>query len=91
MGLDEGDQGRVPHRKAVCQLCALIRSLNGVSLLVYCMRIKGNSQANWVIFYNVLCAKKMPIIAVETAWNMRMLGCEKEGVNEGAQELWDGS
>jgi len=68
VGLNEGDQGRVPHRKAVSQLYALIRSLNRVSLLVYCMRgrIKENSQANWVLFYNVLCAKKVPIIAVET-------------------------
>jgi len=29
-------------------------------------RIKENSRANWVLFYNVLCAKKVPIIAVET-------------------------
>jgi tRNA U34 5-carboxymethylaminomethyl modifying GTPase MnmE/TrmE len=68
VGLNEGEQGHVPHRKAVHELYTLIRSLDGVSLLVYCMRghITGNAQANWVSFNKVLCAEKVPIIAVET-------------------------
>jgi len=67
-GLNEGEQGRVPHWKAVQELYTLIRSLDGVSLLVYCMRgrIKENAATNWLLFHKVLCAKKVPIIAVET-------------------------
>jgi hypothetical protein len=67
-GLNEGEQGRVPHWKAIDQLYTLIRSLDGVSLLIYCMRgrIKENARANWTLFNDVLCAKKVPIIAVET-------------------------
>src|SRR5260221_13369661 len=67
-GLNEGEQGRVPHWQAVHQLYTLIRTLDGVSLLIYCMRarIKENARANWILFSEVLCAKKVPIIAVET-------------------------
>ena len=68
LGLNEGEQGRVPHWKAVHELYTLIRSLDGVSLLMYCMRgrIKENARTNWVLFRKVLCAKKVPIIVVET-------------------------
>jgi len=67
-GLNEGEQGRVPHWKAVHQLYTLIRALDGVSLLIYCMRgrIKENTRANWILFTKVLCDRKVPIIAVET-------------------------
>src|SRR5260221_5714470 len=67
-GLNEGEQGRVPHWQAVNQLYTLIRTLDGVSLLIYCMRgrIKENARANWILFSEVLCAKKVPTIAVET-------------------------
>ncbi len=68
VGLNEGERGRVPHWKAVHQLYTLIRTLDGVSLLVYCIRgrIKENAQENWNLFNKVLCAKKVPTIAVET-------------------------
>ena len=68
VGLNEGEQGRVPHWKAVHQLYTLIRTLDGFSLLVYCIRgrIKENARENWNLFNKVLCAKKVPIIAVET-------------------------
>jgi len=67
-GLNEGEQGRVPHWQAIHQLYTLIRTLDGVSLLIYCMRgrIKENARANWILFSEVLCAKKVPVIAVET-------------------------
>ena len=67
-GLNEGDQGRVPHWKAVHELYTLIRRLDGVSLLIYCMRgrIKENARSNWILFNKVLCAEKVPIIAVVT-------------------------
>jgi len=67
-GLNEGDQGRVPHWKAVHELYTLIRCLDSVSLLIYCMRgrIKENARANWILFNKVLCAEQVPIIAVVT-------------------------
>ncbi len=81
-GLNEGEQGRVPHWQALHQLYSLIRSLDGVSLLIYCMRgfIKENARANYILFSEVLCAKKVPVIAVET-------GLENEEVLEGRHTL----
>ena len=68
VGLNEGDQGRVPHWKAIQELYTLIRQLDGVSLLVFCMRgrIRENTRANWILFNKVICAEKVPIIAVVT-------------------------
>jgi small GTP-binding protein len=67
-GLNEGDQGRVPHWKAVREIYTLIRQLDGVSLLIYCMRgrVKENARANWTLFHKVLCREKVPIVAVVT-------------------------
>ena len=67
-GLNEGDQGRVPHLKAIHELYTLIRGLDGVSLLIYCMRgrIKENAKANWILFNKVICGENVPIIAVVT-------------------------
>ena len=38
VGLNEGDQGRVPHWTAIQGLYTLIRELDSVSLLLYCIR-----------------------------------------------------
>jgi len=86
VGLNEGEQGRVPHWQAINQLYTLIRILDGVSLLIYCMRgrIKENARANWILFSEVLCAKKVPIIAVET-------GLENEDDLEGRPNLLKGA
>ena len=67
-GLNEGDQGRVPHWKAIEGLYTLIRQLEGVSLLIYCMRgrVKENAKANWLLFNKVICGEKVPIIMVVT-------------------------
>lgn len=67
-GLDEGDQGRVPHSKAIHNIYRLIRRLDGVSLLIFCMkgRIKGNAAANWQLFHKVICNGEVPIIAAVT-------------------------
>jgi hypothetical protein len=45
-------------------LYALIRELDGVSLLVYRLkgRAKGNTEANWILFNKIICAEKEPII-----------------------------
>ena len=85
-GLNEGEQGRVPHWKAIHELYTLIRSLDGVSLLIYCMRgrIKENARANWILFHKVLCATKVPIIAVET-------GLEREEDLEGRGPMLRGA
>ena len=67
-GLNEGDQGRVPHWKAIQELYTLIRRLDSVSLLIYCMRgrVKENAKANWTLFNKVICGEKVPILAVVT-------------------------
>jgi hypothetical protein len=67
-GLNEGDQGRVPHWKAIHELYRLIRQIDGVSLLVYCMRgrVKENARANWNLFNKVICGGKVPTIAIMT-------------------------
>jgi small GTP-binding protein len=67
-GLNEGDHGRVPHLKAVEKLYTLIRQLDGVSLLIYCMpaRVKENARTNWILFHKVICQEKVPIVAVVT-------------------------
>jgi len=67
-GLNEGDQGRVPHWTALRELYTLIRQLEGVSLLIYCMRgrVKENAKANWLLFNKIICGEKVPIIAVVT-------------------------
>src|SRR5258708_37258787 len=79
-GLNEGEQGRVPHWQAVHQLYTLIRTLDGVSLLVYCIRGRINraARADWTLFSKVVCDKKVPIIAVET------------GLEEDSEEDFDG-
>ncbi len=68
VGLNEGDKGRVPHWKAIQGLYKLIRELDGVSLLIFCMqgRITENAQGNWFFFLEALCNKNVPIIAVVT-------------------------
>jgi len=68
VGLNEGDQGRVPHWKAIQELYMLIRQLDGVSLLVFCTRgrMRENTRANWILFNKVICDAQVPIIAVVT-------------------------
>ena len=55
-GLNESDQGRVPHWKAIQNLYTLIRELDGVSLLIYCMRgrFKENATVNWNLLNKVI-------------------------------------
>lgn len=82
-GLNEREQGRVPHWQAVHELYTLIRKLNGVSLLIYCMRgrIKENSIANWVLFNKVVCAGQVPCIVVVTGLeNERCLMARAAGI-----------
>ena len=67
-GLNEGDQGRIPHWKAIKGLYTLIRQLDSVSLLIYCMRgrVRDNARPNWILFNKVICAERVPVIAVVT-------------------------
>jgi len=67
-GLNKGEKGRIPHTKAVQSLYSLIRELDGVSLLIYCMkgRVIANARANWMLFHKVICREHVPIIAVVT-------------------------
>ena len=67
-GLNECEQGHVPHWKAIRALYTLIRQLDGVGLLIYCMRgrVKENAKANWDLFNKVICGGKVPAIAIVT-------------------------
>jgi len=67
-GLNEGDQGRIPHWKALQELYTLIRQLDSVSLLIYCMRgrVKENARVNWILFNKVICGENVPTIAIMT-------------------------
>ena len=67
-GLDEGEEGRVPHWNAVQALYTLIRQLDGVSLLVVCIRgrIKANARTNWILFNKMVCGETVPTIAAVT-------------------------
>jgi len=68
IGLNQDEQGRIPHRVAIEKLYMLIRHLDGLSLLIYCIRGKVDemTQANWTLFNEVVCGGKVPIIAVVT-------------------------
>lgn len=84
-GLNEGDFGRVPHWKAMYELLWLIWRLNGVSLLVYCMRgctITRNCQGNWELFNKIICGTKVPVIAVLTG--LELDGNLDDGVRRNA-------
>jgi len=67
-GLNEGEHGRVPHWQAIRELYTLIRQLDGVSLLIYCMRgrVLGNARTNWNLFNKVICGGNVPAIAIVT-------------------------
>jgi len=68
VGLNEGDQGRFPHWTAIQRLYTLIRELDSVSLLLYCIRgrIKENTRANWILFDQIICGGNVPVVVVET-------------------------
>lgn len=80
-GFDDGEGCQVPAITAVVQLYKLLKELDGVSLLVYCMRgprVKESAKANWMLFYQIICSKQVPIVAVIT-------GLEEE---EKMREWW---
>jgi len=67
-GLNQSNQGRVPHSMAEQGLYKLIEQLDGVSLLIFCNRgmVKKNATANWKLLNKRICGKKVPILAVVT-------------------------
>ncbi|KAF7975259.1 hypothetical protein HWV62_10132 [Athelia sp. TMB] len=68
-GLNEGRNGTVSAKDAVNSLFDLITRVQGVSLLVYCIRgprIKSTTADNYELFYNGLCHGKVPILLVVT-------------------------
>ena len=83
VGLNEGDQGRFPHWTAIQRLYTLIRELDSVSLLLYCMRgrIKENTRANWILFSKIICGGHVPVVVVETGLE------EEENLQSGARRL----
>ena len=82
-GLNEGEGGRVPSRDAIIKLYKLLAGLGaGVSLLVFCIRaprIKESAKFNWILFHEIICQKKVPIVSVIT-------GLENE---ENMDSWWD--
>ena len=66
-GLNEEDTGRVPHWTAIRELYTLIRKLDGVTLLIYCVRGRiKNARANWTLFNDVICGGHVPVVLVMT-------------------------
>jgi tRNA U34 5-carboxymethylaminomethyl modifying GTPase MnmE/TrmE len=69
-GLNEGDQGTVTDTEAVASLYRLLQDLeDGVSLLVFCIRaprINPAAHKNWILFREIICQKKVPIVMVVT-------------------------
>ncbi|KAH7916634.1 P-loop containing nucleoside triphosphate hydrolase protein, partial [Hygrophoropsis aurantiaca] len=84
-GLDEGEYGTVPAKKAEANLKGLLRDLvkaNGIDLLVYCVRatrVRKVLQSNYNIFYSAICRKKVPIVIVVTGL---------ENYEEGMDRWW---
>lgn len=68
VGLNQCNQGRVPHSVAEQELHNLIEQLDGVSWLIFCNRgmVKENAAANWKLLNKEICGEKVPIIAVVT-------------------------
>ncbi len=75
VGLNEGVAGRVPHWKAMYELLTLIWQLDGVSLLVFCMRgytITENCQKNWNSVSKIMSVAKVPIVTVVTGLELEV-------------------
>jgi len=89
VGLNEGDQGRVPHWTAINRLYTLIRELDSVSLLLYCIRgrIKENTRANWTLFKDIICAGEVPVVIVETGLEHNLQREARRPVLETALQL----
>ncbi|TEB33773.1 hypothetical protein FA13DRAFT_111745 [Coprinellus micaceus] len=72
IGLNEGDQGKVPNMTAVTALYHLLKSLSnkgGVSLLVFCMRsprITDAGHKNWLLFRDIICQGRVPTVLAVT-------------------------
>lgn len=71
-GLNEGDghNGTVNHAAAVAEFYRLMTKLDGgIDLLMFCMRgprIKTSMHANWKVFHEIICKKKVPIVLIVT-------------------------
>lgn len=68
-GLNEGEEGQMTAKQAVTNLFKLVRSLQSVSLLVYCVRgprIKDTTVNNYKLFNDALCQREVPIVLVVT-------------------------
>jgi small GTP-binding protein len=69
-GLDEGERGSAPSKVARRNLQELIGCLgDGLHLVIYCFRgtrFREILKINYNIFYELLCQKSVPIVAVVT-------------------------
>jgi hypothetical protein len=70
VGLNEGSMGTVKPKDAVEQSYRLISRLgDGVGLLVFVLRaprIKRTSEANYRLFFEIFCRKKVPVVIIIT-------------------------
>ncbi|KAF7982833.1 hypothetical protein HWV62_25788 [Athelia sp. TMB] len=71
-GLNESETGKVDPKKAISNIYELTRTLNGVDLLVFCLRgkITNNAVRNYNMF-NSFCDGKVPIVLVVTGMEHR--------------------
>ena len=74
-GLNEADTGKVDHKTAISNIYDLTRVLDGVDLLVFCLRgkITNNAVKNYKMF-NSFCDGKVPIVLVVTGMEYRSPG-----------------
>ncbi|KAF5362626.1 hypothetical protein D9758_009620 [Tetrapyrgos nigripes] len=69
VGLNEGLEGRVAAITAIEQLYQLLRELDEVNLLAYVIqasRITPATVSNYQLFYQIMCEKEVPIVAIFT-------------------------
>jgi len=68
-GLNEGEQGTVPARQAIDNLCNLVNKIRSVNLIIYCIRgprLPGIVSVNYDLFCGIVCEGKVPIVLVVT-------------------------
>jgi len=68
-GLNEDEQGTVPAKQAMDNLCNLVNEIRSVNLIIYCIRgprLPGIVRVNYDLFCGIICEGKVPIVLVVT-------------------------
>ncbi|KAF5362644.1 hypothetical protein D9758_009618 [Tetrapyrgos nigripes] len=97
VGLNEGKDGKVAAVQAIQNLYRLLRGLDRVNLLGYVMqgsRFTPETIKNYEVFYEIMCEKKVPVLAIfthlENEENMDAWWGRNEVIFERAKMKFDG-